>query len=95
MTHRQLKEKSIRWFFFGTAFVSILVLFLILLFLFVEGIPIFSKVSVFKFLFGRDWYPTARPPDFGFPPAGCFHCGHGIFRRRFHPPGRDDCYLPG
>lgn len=65
MTHRQLKEKSIRWFFFGTAFVSILVLFLILLFLFVEGIPIFSKVSVFKFLFGRDWYPTALPPDFG------------------------------
>ncbi len=65
MTHRQIKETFIRWFFFATAFVSILVLFLILVFLFMEGVPIFSKVSVWKFLFGTNWYPTASPPDFG------------------------------
>lgn len=62
---RRTKEKVIRSFFFLAASVSILVLSLISLFLFWEGLPIFQKVSVPAFLFGREWYPTASPPDFG------------------------------
>ncbi len=63
--NRKSKEKLIRFVFFVTASVSILALSMILLFLFMEGIPIFSKVSVTEFLFGKEWYPTASPADFG------------------------------
>ena len=47
------------------ALTSILVLTLIVLFLFKEGIPIFKTVSVKDFLFGKYWYPTYDPPEFG------------------------------
>jgi phosphate transport system permease protein len=30
-----------------------------------EGVPIFKEVSVRDFLFGKYWYPTSDPPDFG------------------------------
>ena len=30
-----------------------------------EGVPIFKVVSVQDFLFGKYWYPTSDPPDFG------------------------------
>ncbi len=62
---RQIKERLMRNFFFCTASASIMILFLIVLFLFMEGVPIFSKVSVKDFLFGHYWYPTFEPPDFG------------------------------
>jgi phosphate transport system permease protein len=51
--------------FFTIATASIAVLFLISLFLFIEGVPIFKHVSVKDFLFGSYWYPTSDPPDFG------------------------------
>jgi phosphate transport system permease protein len=63
--NRRFREKAIRAVFFLIATVSILVLGLILLFLILESLPIFTKVSVVKFLFGREWYPTSSPPDFG------------------------------
>ena len=59
------RERAIKYFFLFTACTSILVLSLIVLFVFMEGIPIFKTVSVTKFIFGRDWYPTSSPPDFG------------------------------
>jgi phosphate transport system permease protein len=62
---RQQKERFIRNLFFGIALASITILFLIVLFLFMEGVPIFKVVSVKDFLFGTYWYPTADPPDFG------------------------------
>ena len=65
METRQTGENAIRVGFLVTASTSILVLFLILLFLFVEGLPIFQKVSVSGFLFGQEWYPTSSPADFG------------------------------
>lgn len=58
-------ERTIRFVFLGTASISILVLSLIVLCLFMEGIPIFSRVSVPGFIFGREWYPASSPPDFG------------------------------
>jgi phosphate transport system permease protein len=68
MTKRQIREKGIRFIFFAIALASISTLGLIVLFLFLEGLPIFNKVSVTHFLFGRYWYPTSDPPDFGILP---------------------------
>lgn len=51
--------------FFVVASVSIVMLFMIMIFLFMEGIPIFDEVSVKDFIFGKYWYPTSEPPDFG------------------------------
>jgi phosphate transport system permease protein len=63
--HRRSKEQNIRFLFFVVALASITTLFVIAVFLFVEGIPIFGKVSVPDFVFGKHWYPTDDPPDFG------------------------------
>ena len=63
--NRQTRERLIRTVFYCIASASIAVLFLIVLFLFIEGIPIFKVASIREFLFGQYWYPTAEPPDFG------------------------------
>ena len=65
---RRNREKIIRFIFFGVALASITTLFLIALFLFVEGIPIFKVVSVWDFVFGKYWYPTDDPAAFGILP---------------------------
>jgi len=62
---RRIKEQGIKGLFFIVAFASIGVLALIVIFLFTEGMPIFSKVSVKEFIFGHYWYPTSDPPEFG------------------------------
>jgi phosphate transport system permease protein len=62
---RQRRERAIRILFFCVALASMTTLTLIVVFLFMEGIPIFSKVSVQDFIFGKYWYPTDEPPDFG------------------------------
>lgn len=54
-----------RTVFFCVATASITVLFMIMVFLFMEGVPVFNLVSVKDFLFGIYWYPTSDPPDFG------------------------------
>lgn len=59
------KEKCIHGALAGTAMTSLLALGGIMLFLFMEGLPILGEVSVGNFLFGSLWYPTAEPPDFG------------------------------
>ncbi|MGO9137599.1 MAG: phosphate ABC transporter permease subunit PstC [Syntrophales bacterium] len=62
---RHLKEAIIKSIFASFAFVSVLTLALIVVFLFREGIPIFKEVSVTDFLFGKEWYPTYDPPSYG------------------------------
>jgi phosphate transport system permease protein len=62
---RQQKEKAIRISFFCVALASITTLALIVVFLFMEGLPIFREVSVQDFLFGKYWYPTDDPAEFG------------------------------
>ena len=62
---RTLKEKLIKQAFFLFALVSVVVLGLIVIFLFMEGLPIFRVTSLKDFLFGIEWYPTYDPPDFG------------------------------
>jgi len=62
---RKSKDALIRNLLFLTALSSIVALALIMIYLFVEGLPIFKVVSVKDFLFGSLWYPTSDPPDFG------------------------------
>ena len=62
---RELKEKSIRWLLTGVAFVSLLSLACIMLFLFMEGLPLFADYPLWDFLTGHLWYPTSEPPEFG------------------------------
>ena len=62
---RRSTERLIHLIFLVTAFTSILVLFSIMIFLFVEGLPVFKFVSVKDFIFGFEWYPTDEPPAFG------------------------------
>ena len=62
---RRRRERVIRILFFCIALASITTLALIVVFLFMEGIPILAKVSVNDFIFGKYWYPTDEPPDFG------------------------------
>ncbi len=63
--NRGSTEKIMRRFFFGVATASIALLTMIMVFLFTEGMPIFEQVSVGDFIFGKYWYPTSDPPDFG------------------------------
>ena len=79
MNSRYLKNRVIDWFFekvfVVTGFFSLTVLFLIMIFLFSEGIPLFSDVTVADFIFGMEWYPTSHVPRFGIFPliiASCF-----------------------
>jgi len=62
---RQRKEEIIKRLFLVISSVSILILGLIVIFLFREGLPIFREVSVSGFLFGKEWYPTYDPPSYG------------------------------
>ena len=64
-TSNARKEWFIRMSLAGIAFGALLVLALIMVFLFMEGLPVFSTVSVSDFFLGMDWYPTAEPPQFG------------------------------
>ncbi len=65
VSKRQATEKLVKNFFLVVAIFSIAILFLIMLFLFMEGLPLFKDVSVIDFLFGKYWYPTSEPADFG------------------------------
>ncbi|MFH1904877.1 MAG: phosphate ABC transporter permease subunit PstC [bacterium] len=65
---REQKENLIRRLFCLFSLLSILFLLGIVIVLFKEGLPIFRKISLVKFLSGRLWYPTYEPPDFGILP---------------------------
>ncbi|MBK1735986.1 phosphate ABC transporter permease subunit PstC [Halorhodospira abdelmalekii] len=47
---------------------GIILLALIALFLMMEGLPIFEKISFWDFITGTEWYPTYVPPDYGILP---------------------------
>ncbi|PKL08507.1 MAG: phosphate ABC transporter permease subunit PstC [Spirochaetae bacterium HGW-Spirochaetae-7] len=50
---------------FASAFLSIVAVLFITIFLFRSGMPLFRKVSVFEFLFSSRWEPTAATPGYG------------------------------
>jgi phosphate transport system permease protein len=59
------KETCIRLILAGVAGCSLLFLALIMIFLFMEGLPVFSVLPAGEFFFGTEWYPTSEPPEFG------------------------------
>lgn len=61
----KVKERLYKWLFAILAFASLVFLVGIVIVLFKEGLPIFKKVKVLEFLFGKFWYPTYDPPEFG------------------------------
>ena len=63
-----MRDNLVKHLLLSCASLSIVFLAGITVILFKEGLPIFKEVSVFKFLFGRYWYPTYDPPDFGILP---------------------------
>jgi len=65
---KTMKEKIIRWVFTVLAFASLVFLLGIVIVLFKEGLPIFKIVSPLNFLFGKSWYPTYSPAEFGILP---------------------------
>jgi len=65
MSSFQIKERMIQGIFAILAFASFIFLIGIVFVLFKEGLPIFKSVNVFDFLFGKFWYPTYDPPEFG------------------------------
>jgi len=65
LVHWKTKERIIKKLLFMFALSSILFLTGIIIVLFKEGLPIFTKVGFGEFLFSKDWYPTYDPADFG------------------------------
>lgn len=63
-----MKEKIIKLIFTALAFASLAFLIGIVIVLVKEAMPIFSKIKILDFLFGRAWYPTAEPAEFGILP---------------------------
>ncbi len=63
-----LKERIYKWAITLFAFTSLLFLVGITIILFKEGVPILKEVGMFDFIFGKDWYPTYEPPEFGILP---------------------------
>lgn len=62
---RKFMEKGMHVVFFIAAIASIIAVFLICLFLFVNGIPAMGEIGVFDFLLGTKWAPSNTPPSFG------------------------------
>lgn len=65
MINWSLKEKIVKTILLLFAFSSILFLIGIIIVLFKEGLPIFKEIGLIEFIFGKEWYPTYEPPDFG------------------------------
>ncbi len=63
-----MKEKFYQNVFAVLAFSSLFFLVGIVFVLFKEGTPIFKEVDFFDFVFGKYWYPTHEPPEFGILP---------------------------
>jgi len=65
---RRIKEGIYKGIFTFLAFASLLFLVGITITLFLEGLPIFKEVKFLNFIFGKYWYPTYEPPEFGILP---------------------------
>ncbi len=65
---RRDRETWIRIVFTAAGLFSVLVMALIVLFLFREGVHLFATVPAADFVFGGAWYPTYDPADFGIGP---------------------------
>lgn len=65
---RKLKEFIIEKLILICGLASIFFVIIIFLFLLKEGLSVFKTVSLFKFLFGKSWYPISEPAQLGILP---------------------------
>lgn len=65
---RKIREFIIEKLILICGLASIFFVVLIFLFLIKEGLAVFKTAGVFKFLFGKSWYPISEPAQFGILP---------------------------
>ncbi len=68
MTKREVREYIVKFSLTGIAWVALLSLCGIFIFLLLNSLPLFKDYSFTDFLFGMYWYPTHEPADFGILP---------------------------
>jgi phosphate transport system permease protein len=64
----RIKEEIYKWIFASLALSSLIFLVGIILTLFKEALPVFAGHDALHLIFGKAWYPTADPPEFGMLP---------------------------
>jgi len=62
---RKEKDNLMKGIFFLCASFSIISLILIIVYLFINGIPFMNKIGFFNFIFGIDWSPISDSPSYG------------------------------
>lgn len=68
MFNRKYKEKAIESVLFSVSTFTVVILFLICLFLFRDSLLLFKDVPLLDFLTGKFWYPTSVNAQFGLLP---------------------------
>ncbi len=68
MKLKKAREFVIERTIFLSGAASIVIVLLIFAFLLKEGLSVFGSVSLFDFLFGKNWYPISDPAQFGILP---------------------------
>ena len=61
-------ERTIELVFVISAFLMVLSVALICVYIFIEGVPPILKVGITKFVFGTKWTPTYSTPEYGILP---------------------------
>ena len=62
---KSILEVTVEKILLISAFISVISVIFITVFIFKEGLPLFTQVSPLKFLFSSNWAPTADPPQYG------------------------------
>lgn len=65
---RKIKEFVVEKLIWVCGLASIFFVLLIFLFLLKEGLAVFKTVGLFKFLWGKSWYPISEPAQLGILP---------------------------
>ncbi len=68
MSNRKYQEKAIESLLCLSGVTAVVILFLICIFLFRDGLALFQNYSFIDFLIGTKWYPTSQPNQFGLLP---------------------------
>ena len=68
MFNRNYREKTIESVLFAVSALTVVILFLICLFLFRDGLLLFEDVPFSSFVTGKFWYPTSVNAQFGLLP---------------------------
>lgn len=67
-SRKRLRERVIEAIIRFSGWITLIILGLITVMLFREGLPIFSYTDPFSFIFGATWLPVSSPPQFGILP---------------------------